>query len=273
MIKLAVAGAAGRTGLSVLKLAARDQRFEIVAALTKLGCNSTGTSVRAGDRRIVITETLDGQCDVLVDFAVAAGTMAWLGVCKERHIPMVIGATGHNDQQLATIGEAAKHIPVLKATNFSLGIQAVMKVVGSLARELGESYDVEIVEAHHRFKVDAPSGTALTLVEAIWAARGSPQHPALLVKPALPGQAECGDIVFGRHGQVGERPAGQIGVHAIRMGDAIGQHEIHFSGPGETVTIRHSVHSRDTFAAGALRAAAWIVGKPAGLYGMADAVG
>jgi 4-hydroxy-tetrahydrodipicolinate reductase len=242
-------------GRRVLELACRDDRFEVAAALTKPGCSTSGTTLRAGDRIVVITETLDAPCDVLIDFTVADATMAWLEVCAHRRIPMVIGATGHDDRQLARIREAARIIPILKATNFSLGIQAILNIVGRLAKELGESYDIEVVEAHHRHKVDAPSGTALTLIDEIAAATGRTREE---------------NVVFGRHGHTGERPAGQIGVHAIRMGEFIGWHEVHFSGPGETITIRHTPHSRDTFAAGALRAAAWIAGRKPGLYSMTD---
>jgi len=255
MIRLGVIGATGRTGRCVVEMAMHDDRFELVAALTKPGCQTIGSTLRVGDRSIVVAERLGVEVDVLIDFAVAAGTMAWLEVCHKRGIPMVTGATGHDEQQLARIEEVARSIPVLKASNFSLGIQALLGIVGPLAKALGESYDIELVESHHKRKVDAPSGTALTLVEEIARATG---------------RSKDEDVVFGRHGHTGERPPGQVGVHAVRMGDGIGWHEVHFAGPGETVTVRHNVHSRDTFAAGALKAAAWIVGKPPGLYTMRD---
>jgi len=255
MIRLAIAGAAGRAGRCVVDQAAGDDRFEIAAALTGPGCSMSGKALRVGDREVVVTETLDVSCDVLIDFTVAAGTMAWLEVCTKRRTPMVIGATGHDNRQLAKIEEAARAIPILKATNFSVGVQVMLGVVGRLAKQLGEAYDVEIVEAHHRHKVDAPSGTALTLAEAIAAATGRTTKE---------------EVVFGRHGLTGERPRGQIGVHAVRMGDLVSSHEVHFSGPGETLTLRHTAHSRDTFAVGALRAAAWIVRKPPGIYAMHD---
>lgn len=258
MIRLAIAGATGRTGRYVAEAASRDNRFDVVAALTKAGCSTLGTTLRLDDREVVVTETLDVPCDVLIDFTVAEGTMVWLKECRRRGIPMVTGVTGHSDQQLAQIKEAAHAIPILKASNFSVGIQAILNIIGRVAGELGERYDVEIVESHHRWKVDAPSGTALALVEAIAAATD-----------------RVGDenVVFGRHGPTGERPAGQIGVHAIRMGEIAGSHEIHFSGPGETVTIRHTAHSRATFAAGALRAVAWIAGRPPGFYTLRDTMG
>ena len=257
VIRLAIAGAMGRTGRCVLEMARSDERFQIAAALTETGCSTIGSTVGVGEQAVVISDTLDTTCDVLVDFTVAEGTMTWLGVCKKRGIPMVIGATGHSDRELSQIKEATGAIPILKATNVSVGIQGMLGIVGRLARELGGQYDIEIVETHHRHKVDAPSGTTHTLVEEIAAATG---------------RSTTDDAVFGRHGQVGRRPAGQIGVHAVRMGDLVGRHEVHFSGPGETVTVSHTAHSRNTFAAGALRAAAWIVGKPPGLYTMRNAM-
>ncbi len=257
MIRLAVAGASGRTGRCAVELASRDDRFEVVAALTKPGCPTSGSTVRVGESSVSIIETLDTACDVLVDFAVAEGTMAWLDVCIERGIALVSGATGHSDEQLARLRQASGRIPILQAANFSVGIQAILRAVGPIAAKLGEAYDIEIVEAHHRHKVDAPSGTALELADRVAAATGATRE----------------DFVFGREGYVGERPTGQIGVHAVRMGDFVGWHEVHFSGPGEVLTIRHAAHSRDTFAAGALRAAAWIMDKPPGRYTMRDVMG
>ena len=191
MIRLAVAGATGRMGRCILELASEDDRFEIAAAVIKAPSASAGanipsaTTLRVGDKNMVIAETLDDPCDVLIDFTVADGTMAWLEVCTQRGIAMVIGATGHDDRQLLRIREASRTIPIFKAANFSVGIQALLNIVGRLAGELGESYDVEIVEAHHRRKVDAPSGTALTLVDEIAAATGRTPE---------------GDVVFGRYG-------------------------------------------------------------------------
>ncbi len=248
MIRLAVAGAAGRMGRCVLELASRDPRFEIAAAI---------------DRD---AERTFPACDVLIDFTDADGTMAWIDMCERRRVSMVIGATGHDERQLARIAEVARAIPIVKAANFSIGMQVVLNAVGRIAKELGEEYDIEIVETHHRHKIDAPSGTALTVVDQIKQSRDRKGADNAAASPVV------GDtnVVFGRHGQVGERPHGQIGVHAVRMGEVVGQHEIHFSGPGETITIRHTAQSRETFAAGTLRAAAWVVGRPPGLYSMRD---
>jgi len=257
MIRLAVAGACGRTGNSVLRLAVEDERFDVAAALTAESDPLCGATVRIGQREVPIVPTLDVPCDVLIDFTLPEGTMTLLEVCVARRLSMVIGATGYDDAQLETIRQVAKTIPIVMASNFSSGINVLLNVVGRVARELGPGYDVEIIETHHRHKLDAPSGTARSFVEAVRSARGNDDKSK---------------VVYGRQGQVGERLAGEIGVHAVRMGELIGQHEINFSGPGETITLKHTAYSRDTFAGGALRAARWIVGKPEGLYSMDQVV-
>ncbi len=257
MIELAIAGASGRMGRCTLELASRDERFTITAALTDEGCKTCGSTIRLGDQELTIAEKLGTSCEVLIDFTTASGTMAWLDVCKRFAIPMVIGATGHDEDQIANIREATRIIPIVQAVNFSIGVGVITEAVARLARELGEDYDIEVAETHHRHKIDAPSGTALAIVDEILRATG---------------RTMSDHVVFGRHGETGERPRGQIGVHALRLGDTVSQHEVHFSGHGETITLRHTVHSRETFAAGALRAAAWVVGKEPGLYAPRDIV-
>ena len=255
MIQIAVAGATGRMGRCVLELAARDERFGIAAALTDAESGMTGTMMRFGDSEVTVADRLGAPCDVLIDFSAASGTIEWLKVCERLEIPMVTGVTGHDEHQLARLREGARVIPLVVAPNFSVGIRAMLTIVGQLAGQLGERFDVEIVETHHRHKADAPSGTALTLADQIAKAKG---------------QTLDGSAIFGRKGQVGERPAGQIGVHAVRMGELVGQHEVHFAWPGETITIRHTAHSREAFGSGALRAAAWVVNQPAGFYSLDD---
>jgi len=259
MIRLAVAGAAGRMGRCVLELAAHDTRFEVAAGID-----------RSAQRTLP-------ACDVLIDFTSAAGTMEWLKTCESRRLPMVIGATGHDDAQLARIAQASHNIPIVKAANFSVGIQAVLNVLRKIASELGDEYDVEVVEPHHRHKIDAPSGTAKAMVEQILAARTirtrSASDGPCMDPLAGARDSDSASVIYGRQGKVGERPKGEIGVHAVRMGEVLGQHEIHFSGPGETITVRHTAHSRETFAAGALQAAAWIIGKPPGMYSMRNVLG
>lgn len=262
MIRLAIAGAMGRMGRAVLEAAAESVGVEIAAALSGPPTGSMGSRfVRVGEREFVVSESLSVACDVLVEFAGAEGSMAWLEVCRSRRIPLVMGSTGHTDEQRAAVRNAVAEIPIVASANFSLGIQVLLECVARMRSVFGWEYDVEIVETHHRNKVDAPSGTALSVVEAIQAA-DSGTH----------GRTQA-DVVFGRKGRDGERGRGQIGVHAVRMGDIVGQHEIHFSGPGETITVRHSASSRLAFAQGALRAAEWIVGKKPGLYSMRDVMG
>lgn len=263
MIRLAVVGATGRMGRCVLEFASRDQRFHIEAALTGPQDPLRGKALRVGNTDIPIVEKLENVCDVLVDFSLPAGTITYLDVCQRRRIPMVIGVTGHDEAQIALIREAARNIPIVMAANFSVGVNAVLGLLRPLVRALGIEYDIEIVETHHRHKADAPSGTALAIVNGITSG----------ISTAARRNGESADIVYGRSGKTGDRPAGQIGIHAVRMGEVVGQHEIHFSGCGETVTIRHTAHSRETFAAGALRAAAWIASREAGLYSMRDVLG
>ncbi len=238
-----------------MDLALRDAGFEVAAALTLGDDPACGSSLQAAGRTVRPVSELETECDVLVDFTVAAGTVSWLSVCERRGIPMVIGATGHDDDQLLQIERAAAVIPIVKASNFSIGINVILSLVKRLAEGLGGKYDIEIVEAHHRHKVDAPSGTALALLKELRTTVGA---------------CAGGETIYGREGHTGERPYGQIGVHALRMGELVGRHEIHFSGPGETVTLQHTAHSRETFAAGALRAAEWIVSRRPGLYSMQD---
>jgi len=262
MLRLAVAGAAGRMGSRIVALAQADERFEVVCALEATGhpkiAKDAGEPAGFGPIGLEITDQLTNEFDVLIDFTLPAGTMHWLKECLSHKRPIVIGTTGHSAGQLADIEKVATTIPVLQASNMSLGVNLMFKLVGQMAAALGDDYDVEIVESHHRFKVDAPSGTALTLRDAIIHATGR--------------DAER-DVIYGRQGHTGQRPPRQIGMHALRVGDTVGEHEVHFGALGETLTIKHSAHARDTFVKGALRAAQWLVGKPAGRYDMNNVLG
>jgi len=266
---LAIAGAAGRMGRRLIALAAADETLRVVAALEStdsphLGADA-GDLAGIGRAGLRVVDKTDAPFDVLIDFSSPAGTDHWLAVCRARRRAIVIGTTGHADAQREDIRSAAGVIPVLKAANMSVGVNVLLRAVRQLAAALDESYDVEIVETHHRFKKDAPSGTALALLEAVHAGR----HDA--------GRA-LGDVRYGRgHTEPGApakgtpaRTPGEITLHALRLGDTIGDHTVHFAALGETITISHSAHTRDTFAAGALRAAAWLARQPAGLYTMQD---
>jgi 4-hydroxy-tetrahydrodipicolinate reductase len=262
MVRIAIAGAAGRMGQRILTLARASQEFDVVAMLEKTGHPDIGADAgeKAGLGRIglPIQDRTETEFDALIDFTLPEGTMHWLEYCLSFKRGIVIGTTGHSADQLKTIEAAAAKIPVLKAANMSVGVNVLLKAVAQVAAALGDSYDIEIVEAHHRFKMDAPSGTALALRDSVINATGRDAQR---------------DVIYGRQGQTGKRPARQIGMHALRMGDVVGEHEVHFGALGETVTIKHSAHTRDTFAQGALRAAAWLAGQPAGRYDMQDVLG
>jgi len=255
MIQIAIAGATGRMGRCVLQRALRDPAFQVSAALVHPEDAQVGATVRVDDVDVPLADKLGTSCDVLIEFTDATGTMAWLDVCRRLELPMVIGATGHDASQLRRIGEAAEGIAIVKSMNFSAGASLLVRLAAEAAQALGEVFDIEVTEAHHRHKVDAPSGTAVALVEALRAARGG---------------ASPLEVTHSREGKTGPRVPGQIGVHSLRMGELAGWHEVYFSSGGETLTLRHVAESREPFAAGALRAAQWVVGQPPGLYSMAD---
>jgi 4-hydroxy-tetrahydrodipicolinate reductase len=206
-------------------------------------------------------DAIDGPisgCDVVVDFSHADATPEICRACVGAHKPLVIGTTGHTAEQTSVIKDAAQKVPIILAANFSVGVNTLFWLTRRTAELLGEGFDIEIIETHHRMKKDAPSGTAKRLATVAAEAR------RLSVEK---------DLVHGRAGQVGERPAQQIGMHAIRAGDVVGDHTVIFASPGERLELTHKASSRETFAAGALRAAQWIVGKPASLYNMEDVLG
>lgn len=289
-IRLAITGAAGRTGRRIVALAAADAQFHTVATMEAVGSRAIGSDAGelAGIGRIgvPITDQCPAEFDVLIDFSLPHGTAQWLDLCRRARRPIVIGTTGHDDAQMQRIRAAAREIAVLKAPNMSVGVNVLLRLARELGETLDASYDVEITEAHHRFKADAPSGTALALAEAVKEGRRAADAKGLLQCPVAPasrrwehrrdacatGEPErCANdqpLVFGRQGQTGQRPAGQIGMHSLRLGDTVGEHAVSFGTLGETVTISHSAHSRDTFAAGALCAAKWIFGKAPGSYDM-----
>lgn len=256
-IQLAIAGAAGRMGQRIIALAAADQRFTLAAALEsptseRLG-RDAGELAAVGKLGVPITDKLPSNFDVLIDFSVAAATQRWLDECLRAGRAIVIGTTGHDASQRAAIEAAAHHIPVLRSANMSVGVNALLAAAEHLARSLGPAYDVEIIETHHRFKADAPSGTALAFKDAV-----------------VRGRADLTRLTHGRTGQTGQRPPDEIGIHAVRGGDVVGEHDIRFVTLGESITLRHVAHSRDTFARGALAAAAWLASRRPGLYAMTD---
>lgn len=260
-IRIAVAGCTGRMGRAIVRLAAADAAVRVVAAVTiesdaNLG-QDAGVAAGVDPLGVSITSTVVAPADVLIEFTSPAGCAQWARWCVAQRLPLVSGTTGLDPSQHEELRRAAQSVGVLWSTNMSIGVNVLSTLVRQAAQTLG-SWDVEIVEAHHNQKADAPSGTARTLVEAICTARGVRAED--VVRP-------------GRSGAAGPRPSGEIGVHAVRMGGVIGDHDVHFASSGEIITLRHHAASRDIFAAGALRAAKWIVGKPVGLYHMRDALG
>lgn len=257
--RIAITGAAGRMGQQILRIVAGDDRFVCAAALESTACSALGQDAGtvAGTRPlgVALAPAPAGDFDVLIDFSTPEGTEHWLAECERRGRPIVIGTTGYSEVQLARISAAAKQIAVLRSANMSLGVNVLLAVVEQVAAKLGPAYDVEIVESHHRFKQDAPGGTALAFYDAAARGRGGATQ------------------THGRSGAHALRKPGEIGLHSIRGGDVVGEHEVRFVTLGETVAIRHLAHARETFARGALRAAEWIAHKPAGAYTMADVLG
>jgi 4-hydroxy-tetrahydrodipicolinate reductase len=251
-MRVAVAGAGGRMGRALIDAVLADGELTLAAALDVKGSSALGQSV--GETKVTSELGAASQADVLIDFTRPEGTLAHLKHARA----MVIGTTGFTEEDKGSIAEAAKRIPIVMAANFAVGVNATYKLAEVAARILGEAYDVEIVEAHHRHKVDAPSGTALHLGEIVAQALGRDLEK---------------NAIFGRKGDLGERKPKQIGFHAIRGGDIIGEHTVIFAGTGERVEVTVRSQSRTTYAQGALRAAKFLKGKAPGLYGMADVLG
>ena len=257
--KLIVVGAAGRMGQRVLSLAIDAGSFEIIAAIDKKDVGKDVGLMAGGDATgVAISEDFVGGADCVIDFSLPEAFDGVLEYCVKNKAALVAGTTGLSDEQLGKIKDAAKSIAVIGATNMSVGMNVLFALVSKAAEMLGEDYDVEIVEQHHRFKKDSPSGSALTLAENVADIKG-------LKFP------DC--LVHGRSGGDTLREKDTIGMHAVRAGDIVGIHSVSYSALGETVELKHNAHSRDNFARGAIRAAGWLVGKDAGRYSMADVLG
>ena len=266
---LAVIGAAGRMGRRILSLAKESDRFDIVAAIERPGHPDIGKDAGLVATAAAIGVNLSSEFPaadpspalracVAIDFSQPEAANKTIHYCAGNGVALVLGTTGLSTQQQGKIRAASEKIPILYATNMSVGMNVLFFLVGKVAAMLGEEYDIEIIEQHHRFKKDAPSGSALTLAENICRAtvRDFPQA-----------------LTHGRSGKDALRQKGTIGMHAVRAGDITGEHLVIFGTLGETITVSHIAHSRDTFARGALRAAEWLVGKKPALYSMADVLG
>jgi 4-hydroxy-tetrahydrodipicolinate reductase len=263
MIRIAIAGASGRMGRILLEAIAVSPDLRLGAALERTGSDWLGRNAGelvAGLDAIVSDDlaTALGNAQVLIDFTRPEATLQHLQACRRHKCGLVIGTTGFDVAGKAAISEAARDIPIVFAPNMSVGVNLALKLLDTAARVLSEGYDIEIVEAHHRHKVDAPSGTALRLGEVVAAALGRDLK-------------DC--AVYGREGVTGERDPSTIGFATVRGGDVVGDHTVMFMGTGERLEITHKASSRMTFALGALRAARFLADKPAGLFDMQDVLG
>ncbi len=254
-MRLAVVGASGRMGRAVVRLA-HEAGDEIVCAIgtTEVG-RDAGDLAGVGPLGMCVASGLaaleHARAEVVVDFSTPAATLALAAVAAASGPALVSGTTGLGDDVRAALDRVSARIPLLWEPNMSVGVHVLTRLVAQAAASL-EGWDLEVVETHHRAKIDAPSGTALRLAEAMQQARAGTR------------------FVHGREGKPGPRKAGEIGMHAVRGGDVIGDHVVHFLGGGERLELTHRATSRDVFAHGALRAARWIAGRPAGRYSLSD---
>ncbi|MDH4202344.1 MAG: 4-hydroxy-tetrahydrodipicolinate reductase [Phycisphaerae bacterium] len=259
---LVINGSAGRMGRRIVALACESRQFDIVGATDypehpDLG-KDAGLLAGIEPINVDLTAQFPDSADVMIDFSLPQAADTAIDYCSKNSVALVMGTTGLSASQLAKLKTASGKIAIVQATNMSLGMNLLFATVGKVAKALGAEYDIEIVEAHHRFKKDAPSGTALSLAEAVCKETGRDYPDSL---------------VHGREGKEALREKGTIGMHAIRAGDIVGEHSVIYSTLGETITISHSAHTRDTFVRGALRAAEWLVGQKPGLYNMQDVLG
>jgi 4-hydroxy-tetrahydrodipicolinate reductase len=265
MTRIAIAGAAGRMGRTLIEACEQAADLHVTVALERGDHTLLGSDAgelagigRTGVRLGADLAAVAGDFDVLIDFTRPAATLENLEVCRRAGRRVVIGTTGFSDAGRVNIAAAAEDIAVVFSPNMSVGVNLCLRLLDTAARVLGDDVDIEIIEAHHRHKVDAPSGTALRMGEVVAAALGRDLN-------------EC--AVYGRQGHTGERDTRTIGFETIRAGDIVGEHTVMFAGSGERVEITHKASSRMTFARGAVRAAAWAMGKDNGLYDMEDVLG
>jgi 4-hydroxy-tetrahydrodipicolinate reductase len=262
-MKVAVAGAGGRMGRTLVELILDAGDLTLAGAIEAgghpaIGQDAAGAGRASGVRVSADAAAVIAGAECVIDFSAPAATLAHLDLCAKSRVPMVIGTTGFSAEQRERIAAASGPIPVVMAPNMAVGVNVVFKLAETAARVLGDAYDVEIIEAHHRHKADAPSGTALRLGEIVARALGRDLQRS---------------AVHGRRGNTGERDPKTIGFHAVRGGDIVGEHTVMFAGEGERVELIVRSTSRATYAAGALRACRFLRGRPAGLYDMQDVLG
>lgn len=264
LLGIAVAGASGRMGHILIEAVTRADDCRLAGALDVPGSLALGQDAAAflgHTSGVQVTSDLRrGLSDarVLIDFTRPEGTLAHLAVCRELNVAAVVGTTGLTPEQKAQVAQLAQHIPIVLAPNMSAGVNVMLKLLDMAARALNQGYDIEIIEAHHRHKVDAPSGTALQMGEVVAKALGRDL-------------AQCG--VYARHGVTGERDPSTIGFASVRGGDIVGDHTVLFAGTGERIEITHRSASRATYAQGSLRAARFLAAQQRGLFSMSDVLG
>ncbi|WP_413520786.1 4-hydroxy-tetrahydrodipicolinate reductase [Psychrobacter glacincola] len=265
MINVGVIGAGGRMGRMLIEALQDNPQTILTAAIERQGSSLVGADAgevaAIGCLNVQIVDDLKAvinNIDVLIDFSLPDATEQNMQVCAANNVAMVIGTTGFNEQQEQVLATASEQVAIVYAGNYSTGVNLSLKLLGMAAKAFGTEADVEVIEAHHKHKIDAPSGTAYMMAEAVAEARGQ----------------NLKDVaVYGREGQTGAREAGSIGIHAIRGGEIIGDHTVMFIADGEVVEITHRARARMTFAAGAVRAATWIVQQSDGQYNMQDVLG
>ena len=263
-LSIAMLGAAGRMGGAIIRAIDGASDVKLTAAVDHAACpklgQDAGALAGASPAGVAVTSALPaaGVAGVWIDFSSPAATAANAAAAARAGAALVVGTTGVGEAGRLALAEAARAIPVVFAANTSVGVTVLLKLVAEAARLLGPSFDLEIVETHHRMKRDAPSGTALRLAEALAEATG---------------RDLAHDARYARQGDVGPRTASEIGIQTLRGGDVVGDHTVFFLGQGERIEITHRASSRDTFAHGAVRAARWAQGRPAGLYDMRDVLG
>ena len=264
-IKVGVIGAGGRMGRMLIEAVQDNSKTILNAAIERQGSSLVGADAgevaAIGRLEVQIVDDLKvviNDIDVLIDFSLPDATEQNMQICAANNVAMVIGTTGFNEQQEQVLAKASEKIAIVYAGNYSTGVNLSLKLLSMAAKTFGEDADVEVIEAHHKHKIDAPSGTAYMMAEAVAEARGQ----------------NLKDVaVYGREGQTGERKAGTIGIHAIRGGEIIGDHTVMFIADGEVVEITHRARARMTFAAGAVRAATWVIKQEVGQYNMQDVLG
>ncbi len=260
MMRIAVVGASGRMGLCLLKAAAHNGLLTAAVSRTAVG-KDAGELAGIGTLKLPIVADLASvieQFDVLIDFTRPEPSMDFIELCRQHGKKIVIGTTGYSDVQKIAIAKAAQEVAIVFAPNFSVGVNLSLKLLEMTAKVMGDYTDIEVIEAHHRHKIDAPSGTALRMGEVVAQALGRDLKDCAL---------------YGREGNPGERERKTIGFSTIRAGDIVGEHTVMFADEGERVEITHKATSRMTFANGAVRAALWLHDKPNGLYDMQDVLG